>query len=91
MRILRYTGVLLLRKALKEVCCGLAVCQTIDEAVPVGAPLLPCARDHRGPAVFQCVYCPHGMMPAQRPSSRLSKVWVKKRFFDSDQKVAMLN
>src|SRR6266446_2062113 len=37
--VLRCTGVLLLGKALKEVCCGLAVCQTIDEAMPVGAPM----------------------------------------------------
>src|SRR6266850_518542 len=73
MRVLGCTGVLLLGQALKEVCCGLALCQTISEAVPVGAPMLPCARDNRWPALFHCVHCPHGRISPQRPSSCLPK------------------
>src|SRR5919198_2539559 len=45
---------------------GVPCREMINEAVPVREPLLPCPRDHRGPAVFHGVHCPHVLIPPQR-------------------------
>src|SRR5262245_66074969 len=57
-------------KRVKEGFRTLPFCEVINEAVPVGEPMLPCSRDNRRSALFYRVHCPHGFLPRYRTAKR---------------------
>jgi hypothetical protein len=75
---------------LKEGFRGFPFCEVINEAMLVVEPILPCARDKRGSAVFRCVHrfhCvhrPHCLIPPQRTSKRKPEMRIQERFCHGD-------
>src|SRR5215813_8135173 len=71
-------------QALKEGGRGFPCREVVNEAVPVGEPMLPCPRDQSGPAVFHCLNSHHFMIPPQPPPKSMPEIGVKECFFHGD-------
>jgi hypothetical protein len=71
-------------KSVKEGFRSFPFRKVINEVVPVGEPMLPCACDNRGSAIFHGVHRPHCLLPPQSSSKRQPEMGIHERFCHGD-------
>src|SRR5690348_12863274 len=55
--------------------------EVINEAVPMGEPMVSCSRDNRCPTVFHGVHRHYWMFPRQRTPKRMPEIGIEEGFF----------